>query len=67
MWTIEKVKDEMPDVRCRFGDKVYDCHISGRKCQFAKVWAKDAQYLEAEFAWDTIANALNAGHVLLGG
>lgn len=65
MWTIEKVKDELPDVRCRFGDKVYLCRVKGRKNQFATVYAIDAQYLGTSFTWEAITNSLNFNFILV--
>lgn len=66
MWTIEKVKDKLPDVKCKFGVKVFDCRISGRENQFATIWAIKAHYLQAEFAWETIVDCLNNNRILLG-
>jgi hypothetical protein len=65
-WTITKVKDELPPVKVRGANgKLFDGYVIGRLNQFATVVVNsDAGTATFEFAWGTIANALNAGRTL---
>lgn len=60
-WTAERVKDELPDVKVKLkSGKTVTGKVSGRKNQFANVVVKtgDGDITE-EFAWTTLARALN--------
>jgi hypothetical protein len=62
MWTAAKVRDELPDVQVKVGKTVYTGKVRGRKNAFAGVhWGPTSS---AEWAWQTIANALNNGRPL---
>jgi len=57
-WTIEKVKDELPDIKVTTPvGKVTIGHVRGRKMQFAGVWTDEGFHCEA--AWSTIVHCLN--------
>ena len=66
-WTIAKVKEELPPVKVRgSGGKKFDGYVIGRMNQFATVVINtDAGPATFDFAWVTIANALNNGRSLL--
>lgn len=64
-WTIERVKQELPDVWCKRPDgSIILAAVRGRKLDFAHVHTSNGGM--AEVAWSTIANVLNrGGYVLL--
>jgi hypothetical protein len=61
MWTIQKVKDELPPIKARWNGNIYDAKISGRKADFPMVtiWINKRDYITCEFAWQTLVNSLN--------
>lgn len=61
-WTEESVRAELPTVQVRNYGTVYPGRIAGRKHPFATVLF--GNNYSAEWAWDTIANCLNAGRPL---
>ena len=63
-WTIERVKAELPDVAVSIANQPrVMCQIGGRKEKFATVWVN--QYSKFEFAWQSIADALNFDRALI--
>ena len=59
--TVEEVRDQLPDVSVRLADgTIVSGHLSGRKNDFATVWL----HIPIEFAWETIATAINTGNPL---
>lgn len=61
-WTIERVKQELPKVQLRLmSGKIVTANVSGRKLKFAKVWYEEYEW---DFAWETIARALNENRTL---
>jgi len=66
-WTIASVKDELPQVKVKIGKQTHWARITGRLNPFATVtvFADDRKYLRGpawvdfQFAWQTIADALN--------
>ena len=63
MYTLETLKQELPDVQVKRGGKVYKAHIQGRALPFPQVWCPelDRSY---EFAWKTVLNAVNNNTIL---
>lgn len=74
MWTVAKVKAELPRVPVKVGRKQYAGRVSGRLNRFATVTISHIEhgtgYLRGEpwhdwqFSWEAIANALNTGAAL---
>lgn len=63
-WTVESVKDRLPDVPVRLDrdGPAYTGLVRGRKLDYAKIHAHiDGHWHEAQFAWETIVNILNTG------
>ena len=65
VWTPERVKEELPDVKVRLADRktVVTCGVRGRKNQFATVFFPDDR--REEYAWTAVAWSLNTGTPLL--
>lgn len=64
MWTIERVKEELPKVQVKMNAKlVVTGRVTGRKLDFAGVYVGDV--FMGEYAWQTIVNALNNNKPLL--
>ena len=64
MWTVEKVKADLPSVKVRFFSGgipiVIDAVVRGRKQPFATVTPFEfGSSTSWEFAWETIARSLN--------
>jgi hypothetical protein len=60
MWTISKVKDELPTIKVKHNGKIYDGQINGRRLDFPRVTIKvNGEWIKAEFAWQTLVNCLN--------
>lgn len=60
-WTVEKVKEYMPNISVKLGDgTIVKGYITGRKPQFAivKIWIHNT-WMTIEVAWGTIAHCLN--------
>lgn len=61
-WTVERVKDELPDMPVLYQGKVYQGQLRGRKMDFPKVYfTVNGHELNAEWSWQTIVNCLNNG------
>lgn len=60
MWTIERVKAEMPEVKALYNGEIFLARIAGRQLDFPSlvIW-KDGSAMSAEFAWETIVHCLN--------
>lgn len=56
-WTVERVKDELPDVKVKEGKAIKTAQVRGRKLQFAQVRWEENKHVEV--AWETIARCLN--------
>ena len=56
-WTIEQVKEDLPEVDININGKILKAKVTGRKLPFASVTVDEQTY---EYAWGTIVNALNA-------
>lgn len=67
-WTVERVKQELPDVTILIKEgmvaKKYLAVVVGRRNAFATVRVPNG--MDIEFAWETIANALNNNRPLRG-
>ena len=64
-WTVETVKELLPDVPIIFRGELHRAAVRGRRLPFAAVHI-DSLGVSMEFAWETIARALNS-HVTLRG
>lgn len=63
--TIASVRRDLPPVTLKIGHTVYPAHVAGRLLPFPRVWTRvDGVLLDFEFAWKTIAAALNSGRPL---
>lgn len=60
LWTVARVKDELPDVPVKMGNRIYLGVVRGRQLAFAHVIFGDNNEYRYEYAWETVANALNA-------
>jgi len=60
MWTVEKVKEELPEIQVRLpmGETVTG-HVRGRKKNFATIHLEGNVLDPFECRWKTIANCLN--------
>ena len=61
--TAADVKESLPAISVLIGNKLYDAQISGRMLEYAVVTV--GQHMRFEYAWQTIAGALNAGRPLI--
>lgn len=60
MWTVEKVKEELPPVKVLVNGKVYAGEIRGRKLDFPTVFFNvNGMEVRGKWAWSTICNCLN--------
>ena len=73
-WTVEDVRQNLPDLNVLYGGRVYRGHVSGRRSRFATVWARVGPktgtfaVVEATYSWEAVARALNGQRSLsLGG
>lgn len=57
MWTIERVKEELPEIPLLFRGKVVLAHPCGRKNAFATVRYEEMSW---EFSWETLTHILNS-------
>lgn len=64
-WTIQTVKDELPDVPVKINKEIQTWRISGRKNDFATVWNPKNENEKCQVAWDTIVHILNNDRYLL--
>lgn len=66
VWTVQRVKDELPIVQVKVDGRVYEMGVYGRQLRFPSV--RPFEYGSAvsyEFAWETIVHSLNTGKPLL--
>ena len=74
-WTVEDVRQNLPDLNVLYGGRVYRGHVSGRRSRFATVWTRvgtpsetAGTIVEATYSWEAVARALNGQRSLsLGG
>ena len=63
--TIDQVKETLPNVQIESHGKTYTAKVRGRRNPFAEVsWDTDCGIMYAEFAWQTVTNAINNNEVL---
>ena len=63
MWTIDKVKEDLPDVRVLVKGKEYRGRVSGRRLDFPVVSVPEIGVHE-EFSWAAICRAINDNYCL---
>lgn len=70
LWTVERVRRELPEVPVRFGQAgCYPARCAGRDpyCGLVQLYlpyGNEEIFLELEFPWRAIAAALNGGQAL---
>lgn len=63
--TVDQVKETLPEVEVKRNGKIYAAKVRGRRMPFAEVyWETDCGPMSAEFAWETVTNAINNGTML---
>lgn len=65
MWSIERVKNELPDVSVKWRGKVYRAAVRGRLNRFATVHLLDLPEVSAEWSWLSVARAVESGSPLV--
>mgnify|MGYP001612439413 FL=1 len=63
VWNADKVRELLPNVEICLAGIIWDATIRGRNCDYAIVFPIGTEF-RYEFAWSTIANALNNRIVL---
>ena len=63
-YTIAELRDELPAVTAKVGNRLFIGRISGRNCQFPIV-STTGPDVAAEFSWKAIQHAKNTGSALL--
>jgi hypothetical protein len=71
-WTVERVKEELPDVTVKLDGRIHPASVSGRKNAFATVTIETDEKRAGvpiclqpfEFSWETITNCLNGNRPL---
>ncbi len=64
-WTIQEVKEGLPDIKVRDGKQVLPAQLRGRELPFpVVVWGDRMQY-KAEVAWETVVHCLNTNHPVI--
>jgi len=58
IWTVESVKEELPDVKIIINGKVHIGQVRGRKNRFAGVHSSDYM-ANWQYSWSAIVNSLN--------
>jgi len=64
-WNVEKVKEELPDVKVKFNNKVSLWRVRGRKNQFAGLYDPSTN-IGIEAAWETVVHVLNHDTAIIG-
>jgi len=61
-----QVKDELPTVKVLIGRKIFKGFLSGRKNPFATVtvYEWNGDFLDWQFSWETVTNAINTNQSL---
>lgn len=62
-WSIELVKENLPSVQLKSGNRVSIATLSGRENQFATVMINN--WYSFQFSWDAIVRSLNENKPLL--
>lgn len=67
--TIEQIKEKLPDVKVKIGDKIHTGHVRGRLMDFAHVWVLGVptpnSQCSQEYSWETIQRAVETGRPLI--
>ena len=63
-WTIERVKAELPSIPMLYEGKTVVCLLGGRLNAFASVFVPGVPGVRADYSWQTVTDALNAGRPL---
>ena len=74
-WTAKWVRELLPSVPLKIGRRTFDARVMGRKNPFATVsvtflehgdreYLRGLPWIDFEYSWETIADALNNGSVL---
>ena len=63
-WTIERVKAELPSIPMLYKGKTVVGQLRGRLNAFAGVSVPGLPGVRADYSWQTVTDALNAGRPL---
>ena len=64
MWTIDRVKEELPFVQVNLNGDISNGAVFGRQLQFARV-AHMKTGMVCDVAWSTIVNCLNGNRPII--
>jgi len=65
VWTIERVKAELPDVSVEWRGRVYRAAVRGRLCAVATVWLLDLPEVSSAWSWSAVVRSLESGRPLV--
>lgn len=77
IWTIEKVKAELPNVKVKINDRILIARVSGRLRSFASVtvaytdnmnpdeYLRGPAWVDFRYSWEAIVHSLNNDTPLL--
>lgn len=64
-WSGALVKQMLPRINVKLFGRIYKGHVSGRRNKFASVWLQLGGHIyERQYAWSTVARALNTDKAL---
>lgn len=65
-WTVERVRDELPDIRVLFDDDIVPGQLSGRYVDHAQVFFRNGHRTttSVEVSWPCIVRLLNTNTAL---
>lgn len=64
-WSGALVKQRLPRVKVKLFGVIHKGNVSGRRNKFATVWLEQGGHIyERQYAWPTVARALNADKAL---
>lgn len=58
-WTIDQVKEKLPDVKVKIAGNVYTGHVKGRKERFPTVYVDAFPAMDLKYSWQAITHSLN--------
>jgi len=64
-WSGDLVRQRLPRVKVKLFGIIHKGSVSGRRNKFATVWLRHGGHIyERQYAWSTVARALNADKAL---
>lgn len=64
-WTIDKAKQDLPDVKVKIAGKEYTGHVKGRQERFPTVYVDAFPAMDLKYSWQAIVHSLNTNGALL--